>query len=96
MNWVLNIEARKYVSILTEDEVKPGFCVDDISKIAEKGDYGGWGTAVFGKVYRTIFQRERVDDLSSKQGSISTLKLFKNILKYIFTNIYICYKIKTL
>ena len=42
----------------------------------------------------------RDDDLSSKQGSLCTFKMilikaFENILNFIFTCFYICYKIQT-
>ena len=54
-------------------------------------------TALFGKVYRTIFQSNKVRDadLSSKQGSIMYIQNdTRNNFKYVFTYIYIYYIIK--
>ena len=44
-------------------------------------------TAVFGKVYRTIFQKRRRLFFKTGEGSLCTFKMiiFENILKYIFT-----------
>ena len=52
-------------------------------------------TALFGKVYRKIFQSKR-RRLVFKTLSCHYVhsKLYENIFKYIFTYIYICYKIK--
>ena len=53
-------------------------------------------TVVFGKVYRTIVQCKR-RRLVLKTGVImyiqKDIKIIRNISKYIFTYIYICYKI---
>ena len=58
-------------------------------------------TALFGKVYRIKrYFKVRDDNLSAKQGSLCTFKMIliritRKYFMYIFTYIYICYKVNT-